>query len=71
MAELIENGYIKGAFKVKTIGKEYGIKTTANTRITIKGLEFLEENSGMKKVQQMAGKAIETAISMLPTFMGL
>lgn len=67
MAELIDNGYIKGIYKVQM---GYGIKPTQDACITIKGLEFLENTSGMKKAQEMIGKAAETAISMLPTFLG-
>lgn len=70
MAELIDSGYVKGIYRVQIMGKGYGIKPTQEARITIKGLEFLENNSGMKKAQEMIGKAVETAISMLPTFLG-
>lgn len=70
MAELIDNGYIRGVYKVPIMGCGYGIKPTPNACITIKGLEYLENNSGMRKAQEMIGKAAETAISMLPTFLG-
>lgn len=52
MVMLQEDGYVEGVHYVKTMGMK-GVKLT-NLRITLKGLEYLEENSFMKKAANIA-----------------
>ncbi len=46
--ELLENGYIKGITEVRVLGSSPGIKAI-DPKITMQGIEFLQENSAMKK----------------------
>lgn len=48
MRELVEQGYIKGVALVPIAGREKGVKLIRPT-LTMKGVEYLEENSMMKK----------------------
>lgn len=57
---LQEEGYVEGVHYIKTMGMK-GVKLT-NLRITLKGLEYLEENSFMKKAANLA-KGIADLIS--------
>ena len=47
---LIENDYIKGISIIKMCGQT-GIKST-DPKITMQGIEFLQENSAMKKAYE-------------------
>nr|DAI55118.1 MAG TPA: YjcQ protein [Caudoviricetes sp.] len=51
MIQLDENGYISGIRIIKAIGGS-GIKLV-NPKITLKGLEYLEENTMMKKAYRL------------------
>lgn len=53
MAMLVTNGYIEGVAIVPILGRQAGVKLTA-PRITLKGLEYLQENSLMKKAANLA-----------------
>ena len=48
MAELVENGYVKGVVVARTWGGDVVAKPT-EPAITMKGVEFLQENSMMRK----------------------
>jgi len=52
MVMLQENGYIDGVHYIRSMGMK-GVKLV-NLRITLKGLEYLEENSSMKKAANLA-----------------
>ena len=53
MAMLVKNGYIEGVTIIPLLGRQTGIKL-AHPRITLKGLEYLQENSMMKKAANLA-----------------
>ncbi|MDO4728444.1 MAG: YjcQ family protein [Bacteroidota bacterium] len=52
MSELIDNGYVTGAVKVPIMGDRNDIKVI-KPQLTIKGMEYLEENSMMKKAYNL------------------
>lgn len=56
---LLEEGYIKGAVALRSIGGS-GIKIGPGTPITLKGLEYLNDNSFMKKAASIAKGIKET-----------
>lgn len=56
--ELIDCGYINGCTILVTKDATH-ITLTEKARITIKGVEFLTENSRMKKAAKVAGTAFE------------
>lgn len=59
MKMLIDNGYIEGVHVVNVMGgRTPGIKMVT-PRITLKGLEYLEENSLMKKASNLAKGIID------------
>ncbi|MGL5621764.1 YjcQ family protein [Cetobacterium sp.] len=49
LKNLADSGYIKGIFKISLYGGKIGIKLN-NPTITTKGMEYLENNSSMKKL---------------------
>ena len=51
MRELVEQGYVKGVSLIPIAGREKGVKVIRPT-LTMKGVEYLEENSMMKKAQR-------------------
>lgn len=53
MAMLVKNGYIEGVTVIPLLGRQAGIKLS-NPQITLKGLEYLQENSMMKKAANLA-----------------
>ena len=53
MAMLVKNGYIEGVTVIPLLGRQTGIKLD-HPRITLKGLEYLQENSMMKKATNLA-----------------
>ena len=69
MHELIDNGYIKG-FDCFTTKDGEVIQMLDNAGITLKGREYLRDNSGMAEAKRIAGKAFEIVlqgiISALP-----
>lgn len=56
MAELVNNGFVSGVYVVPVAGRETpGIKV-GRPALTIKGAEYLEENTMMKKAYNLAKK---------------
>lgn len=55
---LVKNDYIEGVSLIPILGKEVGVKLK-NPNITLKGLEYLEENSMMKKASNFAKGIID------------
>jgi len=47
---LMKDGYVTGVAEIPRLGAEPGIKILPSLRITPKGIEYLEENSMMKKI---------------------
>lgn len=66
LSHLLEDGYIEGVVKVNSIGQPTRFKETTGLKINPKGIEYLEENSLMQKVANVAGPAIEIASSVIP-----
>lgn len=62
MAMLVDGGYIEGVKIWSSMGSEYPRAFLIRPEITLKGLEYLEENSLMKKAANMA-KGIAEVIS--------
>lgn len=54
MALLVSSGYVTGVKVSETFESEYPIITLGRPEITLKGLEYLEENTMMKKVASIA-----------------
>ncbi len=63
MIMLYESGYIAGIDVIPLMGGHYDIKLI-EPRITLKGLEYLEENTQMKKAYRMI-KSISEIIPRL------
>lgn len=70
MTELIDRGYVKGIYEVKRIGRGNCVMITPEAAITMTGMEFLQDNSRMKKAAEFTGEAFESLlgamISQLP-----
>lgn len=49
LMHLLEDGYVEGYFFVPILGKDRGIIGLENIQITPKGIEYLQDNSMMKK----------------------
>ena len=61
LAMLLQNGYVEGFRVVQYIDDSVpSIEGLENIRITLKGLEYLEENSLMKKAASLAKGIAET-----------
>ena len=60
--EMQETGLIKGFFFIDTKDGKI-IQMTDKARITIKGGQFLEENSRMKEVKVFLGDSFKTVLS--------
>lgn len=60
--ELIDNEFVKGIHATSTKDGIF-IQINSNVRITFKGVQFLEENSRMKKVKDFLGRTYEIALS--------
>ncbi len=50
--ELLDNGYITGIVKIPIMGNRRDLKIV-KPQITLKGMEYLEENSMMKKAYNL------------------
>lgn len=60
--ELAENGYIKGVVYSQMLNDKFPhIAGVIHPRITLKGMEYLEENSKMKKAAQIVGGIVGLA----------
>lgn len=56
---LVDNGYIEGVFVLKAFGGRVPAIKMDTPCITLKGLEYLEENSLMKKASNLAKGIID------------
>lgn len=66
MKELINHGYITGVYEIKSIGNaDCGIKVGTNAKITYDGVQFLEENSGMRKAADFLGAPFEMVLGSI------
>ena len=60
MIELAENGYIKGVKYSQMLEDKFPHLTQPiQPRITLKGMEYLEENSKMRKAAQIIGGIVD------------
>lgn len=59
MAMLAKEGYIEGVSVKRMLGDCYPQIAVRNIRITLKGLEYLNENSLMKKAASLAKGVVE------------
>ena len=50
---LLKKGYLEGGVMIPLYGGDVGIKWLGKPRITLDGLEYLEENSMMKKAANL------------------
>lgn len=64
---LYDDGYIKGIIIVPLLGGKTGIKLN-NPTITIKGMEYLENNSTMKKIYNIFKEGKDIIPSFLTGF---
>ena len=67
--KLISGGYVEGAGTNPILGGDLGLYFTDRLAITPKGIEYLQENSMMKKVEKAAGKAVEIALPVVPVIL--
>lgn len=61
MTMLVEEGYIKGVVVTRSMSSQYPLVRVARPEITLKGLEYLEENTLMKRAANLA-KGIKDSI---------
>ena len=61
MNELIDNGYIRGFIKIITKDGDI-IQMMDNAGITLKGRDYLRDNSAMKAAKDVVGKAFEIVL---------
>lgn len=64
MKMLYDNNYIEG-IKVKELTDRVLITSIEDTRITLKGLEYLKENSAMRKFTEGAKAVVDVASSII------
>lgn len=64
--ELIDNGYVKGFMHFNT-KDGLCIQMSDQAGITLKGVQYLEDNSKMKEVKNCLGKAFEIVLSTIPS----
>lgn len=53
MIMLVKEGYVEGVTLINAMGKSRPVIKVKDIRITLKGLEYLEENSLMKKAANL------------------
>ena len=68
LSHLLADGYIEGITEVKRIGAPAQFKETSGLKITPKGIEYLEENTTMKRVTEFLGPAGEIAGTLISNF---
>lgn len=61
MTELVKNGYIDGVALIPVMGRRTPIVKIIRPTLTIKGAEYLSENSMMKKAYNLA-KGVKAAV---------
>ena len=59
---LVDDGYVRGVVFISVLGRPQYFVKLARPEITIKGLEFLQENSLMKKAANIARGVADVAI---------
>lgn len=59
LTHLLADEYIEGIAECKRIGRPVQFKETSGLKITPKGIEYLEENSTMKRITDFLGAAGE------------
>ena len=59
MVMLKEHGYIKGVVVTETLDSQLPDVELGNVEITLKGLEYLEENSLMQKAKNLAKGVVD------------
>lgn len=67
LENLIKDEYIDGIVTVKRVGMPLQFRETSGIRITPKGIEYLQENSTMKKVADFLGSAGEIFSEVMQT----
>lgn len=61
IAELLEDGYIKGVSVIKTMGSAKPlVRITSNITIKPKGIEYLQDNSAIAKAKNFLKEIKET-----------
>lgn len=65
MAMLLNEGYISGGETWNTMDCGYPKVALTRPELTLKGLEYLEENSLMRKAADLAKGKVETASNMI------
>ena len=66
ITNLCQDGYMEGIQLVPILGrKEFGIKGMADIQITPKGIEYLQENSMMKKAAKVLKELQDLAPGLL------
>lgn len=68
LTHLLADGYIEGIAECRRIGGPVQFKETSGLKITPKGIEYLEENSTMKRVTEFLGPAGEIAGTVVSKF---
>lgn len=68
LSHLLADGYIEGIVEVWRIGHPVQFKETSGLKITPCGIEYLEENSMMKRATEFLGPAGEIADTVLSKF---
>lgn len=65
MAMLSDNGYVSGITAKRYMRSPIVISGLSNIRITLKGLEYLQENSLMQKAAELAKGAMDITTKLL------
>lgn len=68
LSHLLADGYIEGIAEVRRIGSSAQFKETSGLKITPAGIEYLEENSTMKRVTEFLGPAGEITGAVISKF---
>jgi len=63
IAELTKRGYIKGFRVIDSTKDSPQIQTDRPFKITLEGVNFLEENSGMQKAKETCEEALKVVLS--------
>lgn len=60
LVHLLDEGYVEGIFTVPIFRSERGVKGMEKIQITPKGIEYLQDNSKMKRVREFLKGLKET-----------
>ena len=67
LIQLVKNGYVEGVQVVGSVGGVIpSVRIEPNATITLKGLEYLSENSAIAKVASTVNDVAETAAHFIP-----